>query len=74
MQRMLQCFPHRRHVHGYSNHRLCLQSPEYRCHWNEQALQDMAKGGKMKLIIGGGKVTDSARYCSYGRDKNQVNR
>lgn len=42
---------------------------------DEQALQDMAKGGKMKLIIGEEKSPTAQGTVAYGRfDKNQVNK
>ena len=42
---------------------------------DEQALQDMAKGGKMKLIIGEEKPTTGGGTLAFGRfDKQQVNK
>ena len=42
---------------------------------DEQALQDMAKGGKMKLIIGEDKPATGGGTLAFGRfDKRQVNK
>ena len=42
---------------------------------DEQALQDMAKGGKMKLIIGEDKPATGGGTLAFGRfDKQQVNK
>ena len=42
---------------------------------DEQALQDMAKGGKMKLIIGEEKPSTGGGTLAFGRfDKQQVNK
>ena len=42
---------------------------------DEQALQDMAKGGKMKLIIGEDKPATGGGTLAFGRfDKHQVNK
>ena len=42
---------------------------------DEQALMDMAKGGKMKLIIGEEKPANAAGTLAFGRfDKQQVNK